>query len=617
MTRARWQWVGLPVAVTMSLAGCVEKKVTEAPKEAVPTIQPCDAAMNAMEVLRVAAEATNARQEPGEQPVLLPAEVLRARHLLRREGPRCYEQRLAEIRAIESTNRHKAVEDYESLKSFVDSLRTLEVGIPAMDFDTKIAELKRIDSDAEAAYAAAEAAMQARKCQDAIPLYLRSLDVVANYKDARQKLAECYYEMAASATEALRYRQATKHFRMAEQYRPNYKDSRMRAARIHLALGNYFLAQGYPRNAVVEYEAAESMLPNVSGVRSQLEAAKARALERIAVVGIRNRTGNTLEGMAVEEFIADSLVETLLKRKSQFLELYPRTQLEAALSGLGLGLKDIIDQATVQELGKLRGVKYLVTGRITQVSQKKGDPVRTRRETSVRVPIYQTVTERDRTGRAYTSQKQVGTRPQRVQYDEIAWSAEIAVAGTITVLDVQTGRIVVSRNFDKRESGGGHWAESTGLPEAQSQLSAEVQALLRVTSPDAMAKRAMDSLTDELVSAILEKIDGVPSVPDPPVALAELQEPRPPILVTSPPGREATAGPAPRTRAALQQRRVKVKGDAVNIRLGPSTQSRALGMAKRGDVFPLVSKQKDWVKIRLRDGREGWIAERLLEMLPE
>jgi N-acetylmuramoyl-L-alanine amidase len=62
---------------------------------------------------------------------------------------------------------------------------------------------------------------------------------------------------------------------------------------------------------------------------------------------------------------------------------------------------------------------------------------------------------------------------------------------------------------------------------------------------------------------------------------------------------------------------VKVKGDAVNIRPDPSTRSQPLARARRGDVFPLVSRQKDWVKIRLGDGREGWISVRLVEMLPE
>jgi tetratricopeptide (TPR) repeat protein len=620
ITRARSQWVGLTVAIVVTVAGCVEKKPYEAAREAAPSGQPCDAAMNAMKTLRATAADTDAKtgpQEPGQQGSLLPVEVLRARNLLRREGSRCYEQRLTDIRAIETTDRQKAVEGYGSLNSFVGSVRAFGVEFPVIDFDTKIAEIERIDRDAEEAYAAAEAAMQARRFQEAIALYRRSLDIVANYKEARPKIAACYYEMAVGATGNQLYRQATQFFRMAEQYQPSYRDSRVRVARIQLALGNYFLAQGYPRNAMLEYEAAESVVPDFPPVRSQLEAAKAKAVERVAVVGIGNRTGATLEGMVVEKIIADSIFDKLQKKKSQFLELYPRALLEAMPPELRLALQDVPGQVTVQGSEKLRGVRYLVTGRITQVSERRGGPARARRETSVQVPVYQTVTEFDQTGRANTYQKQVGTRTQNVQYDEIGWFTEIAVAGSVDVFDVQPGKIVLSRNFDKRESGGGRWAENPNIPGAQSQLSADVQTLLHVTSPDTIASRALDSLTEELVSAILEKIDAVPSVPDPTVVLAELQESGTPTLVAAPPGGEKAAGPAPKAELAHQQQRVKVKADAVNIRLGPSTQSQALGRAKKSEVFPLVSRQKDWVKIRLRDGREGWIAERLAEMLPE
>ncbi len=620
MTWARSQRVGLAVAIVVTVAGCAEKKPYDAAREPAPSGPPCDAAMNAMEALRTRPDYADAKagpQGPGQQRSFLPVEALRARNLLRREGSRCYEQRLTDIRAIENTNRQKAVEGYGSLKSFVGSLRAFGVEFPVIDFDTKIAELKRIDRDAEEAYAAAEAAMQARSFQEAIALYRRSLDIVANYKQARQKIAACYYEMAVGATANQGYRQATQLFRMAEQYQPNYKDSRTRAARIHVALGNYFLAQGSPRNAAVEYEAAESVVPDFPRVRSQLEAAKAKAVERVAVVGIGNRTGATLEGMVVEKIIADGIFDELQKKKSRFLELYPRAQLDAMPPEVRLALQNVPGQVTVQGLEKLQGVRYLVTGRITQVSERRGGPVRARRETSVRAPVYQTVTEYDQTGRANTYQKQVGTRTQHVQYDEIAWSAEVIVAGSLDVFDVQIGKILLSRSFDKRESGGGRWAENPSIPGAQSQLSAEVQTLLHVTSPDTVAKRALDSLTEELVSAILEKIDGVPSVPDPTVVLAELQEPGTPIPVAAPPAREKTAGPAPKAEVAQQQQRVKVKVDAVNIRLGPSTQSQALAKARRGEVFALVSKQKDWVKIRLRDGREGWIAERLVDMLPE
>ncbi len=596
-TRAGFQWGCLAVGLVMSLVSCGGKKLSEAPKEVVAASQPCGAAMKAMEVLRRQADSGDAKTaapESGEQRVLAPAEVLRASHLLQREGPRCYEQRLAGMRAIESTNREQAAGDYESLRSFVASLRSFGVEIPAIDFAAKIADLRRnLADDAGAAYAAAEAARHARRCQEAIPFYQRSLDLVADYGEARQRIAECYYELAASATESRLYRQATQHFRMADQRQPDYRDSRTRAARIHLALGNYYLGRGYPRNAVLEYEAAESLVPDLPDVHSRLEAAKARAYERLAVRQVSNPTGNRIEGVAVEEFIADSLFEKLQKQKSQFLDVWARNQLDADLLESRGGSKGGMDQTKIREWGILRGVKYLVAGTITQVSQKQTGPVRARRETPV----------------------QGGARSQRVQYDEIAWSAEIAIAGSIELHDLRTGTILISRSFDKRENGGGRWVDDPRIPGTGSQITPEVQTLYRLASPEAMARRTLEDLTDEVVTAILEKIDRMPSVPDPTGPLAELQEPRPPLAVTPPPVIQATAGPSPKVEVAVRQQYVRVKGDSVNIRPEPSTQSQTLGRARKGEAFPLVSRQKDWVKIQMRDGREGWIAERLVEIL--
>jgi tetratricopeptide (TPR) repeat protein len=621
MVRAGFQWVGLTALMVVGSVGCAEQKSYEVPKQAAATSsRPCDAARNGMDALRLKTAEADTQVEssqPGGQPPLLPVEVLRLRHLLQREGLKCYEERLAGIRAIEATNRQEAVEGYESLKSFVATLRGLEVVFPVIDFDGKIAGLKRIAVDAEEAYAAAGEAMQAQNYQEAIARYRRSLDLVSDYKDARQNLAECYYRAAVGAVESRLYRQASQFFEMAEQYQPNYRDSRTRAARIHRALGNYFLAQGYPRNAALEYEASESMLPGDPGVRIELETASSRAHERIAVVGVNSHAPSDIEGISVDEFLTNGILEKLQQKKSQFLEVYTRTQFEAFLAERGLELKDLTDQTTAPELGKLRGLRYLVTERITQVSQKKGAPVRMHRETSSQVPIEQMVTEYDLAGRAHTYPKQVGTRVERIRYNEIAWSGEVTIGGLLEVLDVQTGKIVARRSFDRVESGGGRWAEDPSIPGAQSQPSPAVQTLLQASSPAAIARRAMDTLADELVSAILEKIDGVPSVPDPTQGLAELAEPATPVVLTRPTVRVETVGDAPKAEAAPPQQRVRVKGDAVNVRLKPTTNSQSLGRSKKGDLFPLLSRQEDWVKIRLSDGREGWIAARLVEILPE
>ena len=181
--------------------------------------------------------------------------------------------------------------------------------------------------------------------------------------------------------------------------------------------------------------------------------------------------------------------------------------------------------------------------------------------------------------------------------------------------------IVISRSFDKRESGGGRWTENPRNSAAESRSPAEVRTLVREASPEVLARRAIDRLTGDFVSAILEEIDAIPSVPDPTAALAEYLEPKAlagPTLPPPPVPKKVASPPSiPKEKANPKRQRVKVKGDVVNIRREPSTRSQILGKTRRGEVFPLVVKEKEWVKIRRNDGSEGWIAEFLVEIPPE
>lgn len=55
-----------------------------------------------------------------------------------------------------------------------------------------------------------------------------------------------------------------------------------------------------------------------------------------------------------------------------------------------------------------------------------------------------------------------------------------------------------------------------------------------------------------------------------------------------------------------------VKGKIVNIRSGPGRHRRVIGQAVRGDLLRTLGKKAAWVKVRLPNGRSGWIAKRLV-----
>lgn len=55
-----------------------------------------------------------------------------------------------------------------------------------------------------------------------------------------------------------------------------------------------------------------------------------------------------------------------------------------------------------------------------------------------------------------------------------------------------------------------------------------------------------------------------------------------------------------------------VKARVANIRSGPSTATRVVGRAERGEVLRTLEKRPAWVKVKQDDGASGWVSRPLL-----
>lgn len=82
----------------------------------------------------------------------------------------------------------------------------------------------------------------------------------------------------------------------------------------------------------------------------------------------------------------------------------------------------------------------------------------------------------------------------------------------------------------------------------------------------------------------------------------------------------AAPGPAPQGEAPSASQpagggRVKVKGEAANLRGGPGTQFNRVAVLPPGTEAEWVEKQNGWYRLRLPDGREGWVLGELVEEL--
>ena len=94
--------------------------------------------------------------------------------------------------------------------------------------------------------------------------------------------------------------------------------------------------------------------------------------------------------------------------------------------------------------------------------------------------------------------------------------------------------------------------------------------------------------------------------PPPPTAPAP---PTPPVL--TPPSAPAPVAkpPTPVPVTPALRERLAIKTLLANLREGPGTRARIVGVLKQGTRVEVLEEKEQWYRVRIEDGREGWIAE--------
>ena len=121
-------------------------------------------------------------------------------------------------------------------------------------------------------------------------------------------------------------------------------------------------------------------------------------------------------------------------------------------------------------------------------------------------------------------------------------------------------------------------------------------------------------------SAPPKKAEEAPPVP---AATAEAQPaPAPtPAPTPAPPAPAAPAGPPPGQEpvtAAPQVPRVLVIRPAqANFRAAPGTSARIVAVLRKGTRVEVLEARNQWYRVKLADGREGWIAESVAVAPPD
>lgn len=76
----------------------------------------------------------------------------------------------------------------------------------------------------------------------------------------------------------------------------------------------------------------------------------------------------------------------------------------------------------------------------------------------------------------------------------------------------------------------------------------------------------------------------------------------PPPVVSEATVAQPAASPPPPTAT--------VTGSSLNVREQPTTNAPVVARARRGERLPILAEQGTWLRVRLADGREGWVSSR-------
>lgn len=312
---------------------------------------------------------------------------------------------------------------------------------------------------------------QKRKDQD---LFLQIKDYApqertarTNFENAKEKMAAVFYDQGLELREdeTLQYqRRAAKAFKMAGLYVPDYKDA----------------AQLY-------------------------EEARQKAITRLGVLEFTSSDQAKKYGELGTE-VSDKLLTAFFRKGSkntfEFFELATRDQLDQIIAEQKLSVSGLFDESTTVELGNLKGVHYLLVGKITSadVTNEKSDP---QTQTVEREVVVKKEKYKDEDGKEKTRDIKGIVKANVTTYGKYATGI---IKGSYKIIDVKTGTIHSIKAFRGESKFESSWGSFTGdkraLSYSQRDLVSEQEEPFPSNSK--MLDRAIDRMLYDVVDNLYD-----------------------------------------------------------------------------------------------------------------
>lgn len=267
---------------------------------------------------------------------------------------------------------------------------------------------------------------------------------------------------------------------------------------------------GKQKAAAKKFAKAQEYIPKYKDAAELYEQARKAAVQRVAVVPFENKSGKGHLG-AVEETLADMLTASLVA--SEFVDVISRAELEQVLAEQKLELSGVIDDNTAVEVGKILGVNYIITGKITQIATNNPSTQVRSIQDSKQITIYADTGEEVTTGAAVVNM--IGTlaggetrktREKTVnalvtEYTQIATAK---ISGSYKLIDIETAQIKETSAYTEKAEFKSQWGGYTGDKRALSPQNVKLcqQQQQPVPSSEEMVSTCIEKLAKSLTNDI-------------------------------------------------------------------------------------------------------------------
>ncbi|MBU1398163.1 MAG: hypothetical protein KKH85_04635 [Proteobacteria bacterium] len=413
------------------------------------------------------------------------------------------------------SNYETAVIEYKELYEYCNRLRRLSLlSFPTIDFEKKISEMKTGAS--ETYYLKAEDFLNKNDFINAAENYKSALKHNQNYKDCVEKIANCYYLEKCSANQ---FRGAVSSWKKCWEFKPAYKDSLDKASEVQYNLAKYFEKKKKYRLAYNDYTHLIEFNPNYNDAAQRKDEVEQLAVTKVAFTPFENLTNRRFSGIVVDDIIFELTKGKVLSKGSRFMRIIDREELKSILNEQGLQASGIAEGSS--KINQLKGVDYIIFGKINQLRSVPNSSSKTVRDT---YQFHYDCNKQDRKGKWYVDTCSVD-KPMTYTLNKAGLSVEIG--GSIKVVDVYSGRTVLTYPRKEKESDQVEYATDPSIdPSSQgvsiySNLPELLKARNQLTEESDMVDKIVKRIGDELGLKILTTVDITPNEPDPTNMLQE------------------------------------------------------------------------------------------------